>query len=550
MNLADHYATSLHAAESRVAGITGMQVRNPDHRDYGGYLDPNVGYTEPGTSAGQAVQLLLLYCNPDSRYHREPSVLESARLYLDHLLREQHEDGTIDLKCTNFHCSSTIAFSIQGFAYLWRVLERHDMSTLEEERVRTMARRYVEQSAAGMLGGGFHTPNHRWVLVSALSLLYRILGDERLRREAELYLREGIDSDADGEYTERSVGVYNMAVNRSLLIAAEELGKPELLDPVKRNLDSVLRYWEPDDTLYTLGSRRQDYGTEARPLGYYDNYLFAGLALENPEYLFLADHIRDLSLALGRPVSALGRFMADPDLQALTPESRPRSFDCEYLNTRSTLLRIREGDRSLSVLSGNTRFLKYQVGGNSVYLRCAATFFGDKGRFVSEAISSTPQGYRLRYFRRWGYKRPLDSTPPSGDWLAMDHDSRDEAQMQDYEVTAEVVRCGGDVQIHFRTSGCSGVLLKVELIFKPGGYLDTADVRLPGKAGGYAFHKQGCARYTLGCDWIEVGEGFAEHGCAPAMRGGEESVDGAFTLYLTAYTPVDRRIRISGGSGM
>ena len=243
MNLAEHYGTSLHAAELAVPRILGMQVRDESSRDYGGYLPPDLGYVEPGTSAGHGGALLLLYCNPDSRYHRDPGILRSATLYLRHLLGAQHEDGTIDLRCTNFHCSSTIAFTIQGFGYVWRVLDSRGAETAEERETWAMARRYIERSAEGMLNGGFHTPNHRWVLVSALSLLYRILGDERLRAEAELYLREGIDSDADGEYTERSVGVYNVAVNRSLLIASEELEMPELLEPVCRNLDSVLRYW-------------------------------------------------------------------------------------------------------------------------------------------------------------------------------------------------------------------------------------------------------------------------------------------------------------------
>ena len=549
MDLAHHYATSLRAAEWSADSFLRHQQRDPSQRDYGGSAPPGQGYVEPCHSPEAASALLTVYLNPDASHCGNPQVLDSARLYLEHALQAQHPDGTIDLRCTNFHCSSTVAFTIHNFGYMWRLLEQRADLTEAEAQVRDLARRYILAGAEGMLNGGFHTPNHRWVLVSALSLLYRILGDDRLRVEAERYLAEGIDCDEFGEYTERSVGVYNIAVNRSLLIAAEELERPELLDHVAANLNSVQRYWEPDDTLYTYSSRRQDYGTEATPQHYYDNYLLAGLRLNNPEYLYLADRIHGLVLDRGQPVNALLLFMSRPDLRHRTLETRPATFSCHQHNTRAGVVRIREGDRSLSLLANNTHFLKYQVGGNSVYLRCATTFFGDKGRLISERIESRDDGYRLHYTCDWGYKRPLDSAPASPLWEDLDHGSRADAQMQHLDLTCDVQWEDGDVVLDLRADGPQDVLLKLDFIYKPGGVLDVEGLQVPGLEDGYALHKASTATYALRGDRIAVSEGMGEHAFARTMRGGEDPDLGTFTVYMTGYIPVSRQIRLAGQSG-
>lgn len=550
MDLAHHYASSLRSAERSADAHLRNQQRDPSKRDYGGSAPPAQGYVEPCHSAEAASGLLTVYLNPDSSHCGSPQVLDSARLYLEHLLQAQHADGTIDLRCTNYHCSSTIAFTIHNFGYMWRIFEQRTDLTRAETQVRDLARQYIVAGAEGMLNGGFHTPNHRWVLVSALSLLYRILDDGRLLEEAERYLAEGIDCDEFGEYTERSVGVYNIAVNRSLLIAAEELDRPELLECVAANLDSVQRYWEPDDTLYTFSSRRQDYGTEAVPLAYYDNYLLAGLRLDNPVYLHLADRIHSLALDRGQPVNALLLFMSRPQLRHRALVTEAPAFSCHQNNTRAGVVRIRDGQCSLSLLAGNTHFLKYQVGGNSLYMRCATTFFGDRGRLIAERIQPLADGYRLRYTSDWGYKRPLDSRPDSPLWEDLDHGSRADVQMQHLDLCCDVHWDDGDVLLDLTAEGPEDLLIKLDFIYKAGGVLDTDGAQVPGLENGYALHKSGTATYSLGHDSIAVGEGLAEHAYARTMRGGEDPDPGTFTVYMAGHLPLFRHIRITGHSGL
>ena len=73
-----------------------------------------------------------------------------------------------------------------------------------------------------------------------------------LRERAGQYLAEGIDGDEYGEYAERSTGNYNAVVNNAMMAMFEATGDEEFLGYVRRNLDMMLTYIDPDDTIFTL----------------------------------------------------------------------------------------------------------------------------------------------------------------------------------------------------------------------------------------------------------------------------------------------------------
>ena len=106
--------------------------------------------------------------------------------------------------------------------------------------------------------GGIHTPNHRWVVCSALARLNSFFPNRKYIRRIHQWLREKIDIDSDGQYSERSVGVYSPTVNNMLLTIGILLDRGDLLECVKRNLDMTLYYIQPGGKLLTKVSRRQD----------------------------------------------------------------------------------------------------------------------------------------------------------------------------------------------------------------------------------------------------------------------------------------------------
>ena len=79
---------------------------------------------------------------------------------------------------------------VGGVTQMYQLLNRHDWA--EVAPVAAKLKLFLERTIPAMLTGGCHTPNHRWVITAALSLLYEIFPLPELIARAEEWLAEGI----------------------------------------------------------------------------------------------------------------------------------------------------------------------------------------------------------------------------------------------------------------------------------------------------------------------------------------------------------------------
>lgn len=548
----DTWALTNRINDFLIPRILGAQMCRPGSPEDGGILAMDKGFAEPVRCASAADAMVGAYLSPASQHHGDETLLEAAIRLLDHLIRHVHADGTIDLLETNYHDATCIGFSIQVLAYTHRLLSQKQQKTPLEQSVWDRVDRYLHLGATGMKNGGFHTPNHRWVMASALSLCFRQLGDEECLAVAQQYLDEGIDCDEEGEYTERSAGIYDVVCNHSLMILATELDKPELVDCVLRNLDKIAHYIEPDGSVLTLNSRRQDYGKRLYP---FKHSLSCMLALAQPHdpkdsrYLRVAGL---LDFLLRQYEAQLPSFWAPQDAgnlvthlllrpelaQAHPAEPMPVRFHRFY--PKAGVLRHRNGPMSLSLVRDNSTFMKLQAGELEMLVRLSASYYA-RGQFRAEAIEPMDNGYRMRYSYRWGYKKPLGKAAGTTVWADIPHHLRQEANMLTWTWEVTVQPTDTSVVMTILGDGCDRLPWHLECALRAGGILRTENGFVPGNAGNWVVHGGTCS-YRLNNDEIHIQGGTHEHWYAANMRGSEPPHPDMFTVYATGFAPVDQKL--------
>ncbi len=322
---------------------------------------------------------------PDLSFHE--MLLERALLAADYLLTAQRPSGNIDLLSVNYDSSPDTGFTVQQLCTIFELgrdrLRSHRFGRDLLARLETFIRRAVN----GMLDGGFHTPNHRWVIVSALVQAKALFADLDVARTVDAYLAEGIDIDDEGCFIERSVGVYDAVNNRSLLFIAESGICADALPAVQRSLDFDLYLLHADGSAETGLSRRQDYGTREVALGLAACYLHANHLDPNPQFVQAARRLWAQSPSpaahLLWTVYALLRFGDPAHVDVALPTRYNRHFPL------NGIWRIRQDRLSASFFKETTRLLSLVHGRAELSaLKISLTYFGSTcGRFFGDEMS-------------------------------------------------------------------------------------------------------------------------------------------------------------------
>jgi hypothetical protein len=520
-------AAILSRHESVVEQLLARQITDPASPWRGGIPD-EFGLHNAISAANALETFMAGFLHPASRFHRRNELVERMRLAAGFLDQVQRESGNIDLLITNFDSPPDTAFCVNAVATATLLARRAG-----ERELAALTDRFLRRAMAALVRGGVHTPNHRWVVCSALAQLWELYGEKDCVRRIDQWLAEGIDIDADGQYTERSTLVYNAVTNRALIVVASKLRRPELLDPVRRNLDCMLYLLHPGHELVTEISRRQDQYQRGD----------AGPHWFALQYMALRDQDGRLA-ALARRFfpryASLGAVMEYPELLKPLPPDAPLPEDFERQFASLGLVRIRRGPTSASIfLRGSSRLLHLRRGEAVVEaVRVASAFFG-KGQFIPQQAEKRGPSYVLTQTLEAGYYQPLD--PPRrvapDSWGTTRH-LRPQSETCRLTQTATITELADGFRMRIQVTGTDRVPVAIEINLRAGGKLEGVDPA-PRVEDGWLFRDR-MVRYRAGSDTIVFGPALRQHAYTQ-IRLAEPKLSGP-SVYLTGYTPLDHTI--------
>ena len=536
----------IRAHDEQIPALLAKQERRAGHRWLGGIANEYGIHTVAGTN-GIVAALAAAACAPGSKYFRSEALVEPMQLAIRYMLQAQHEDGTVDYYATNFHSTPDLAFILEGSCPACVLLRASPVPALAA--VATELGKFIRRGGEALVAGGIHTPNHRWVVCAALAWVNSLFPDRRYVARVDQWLAEGIDIDPDGQYTEKSTTVYSPIVDRALLTVARLLNRPELLEPVRRNLEMTLYYVHPDGEVVTEASRRQDRYTRGSMARYYYSYRTLALRDGNGRFAAMARQI-ERNVAPRHP-GELAVYLTEPEFARPLPPEAALPTDYAKVFPHSSLARIRRGNASGTILAGNTTIFSFRKGAAALEaVRFATAFFG-KGQFIGDALQLREGRYVLRQELDGPYFQPLTQDQiaggehvkmaPNGTLAADSKARRARSEVQTLAAMVAITEHGGKFDLSFSIRGTEHVPVAIELAFRHGGMLHG--VKPQAEVKDAFLLESGTGRYVVGRDTIEFGPGRAEH-TYTQVRGAVPKWDGQ-SVYLTGTTPFEFTLKIA-----
>jgi len=529
-----------------------------------------------------AESALTAYLSPESPRHGDRTLLPLAEKALNLLIATLDGEGLCH--STNLSSPPDTAFVTERAGALLILLRKRGEEIPRSPETASLLTDYLERTCDALLTGGVHTPNHRWVVSSALSYGYFLLGKKGYRRRAEEWLAEGIDLDGDGQFCERSTSIYSPVSVHCLLNVAEYLGREDLYAGIGRHLTMNLAHFTPGGDLLTQSSRRQDAYMPGHPGGYWLPYRIMALRERKGEFaraaLFLEEKERFPRGGLTELLSGRGEGdLPEPAGSLPLPGDR-------YLAS-SGLFRSSEGDRFYALFAGADRedpfrqtsglanhptFLTFQEGPCLLESVRLGYMFFSTGYFRADTMEVAGGTCRLSrtlsvpYFDRLPgeWLRPdggYDLTSTGRYWSKMAFPRRDRVNERELTTTVEVGKTGTGLELTIRSESGTPVPAALEFQFPREGELrgDWAEQGgaslfgppLPDLPENVKILSRGRLTYSRGGKSITIGEGRCEHDWLPCHQEGdfvplEREMRDKRIVYLTFYSPFEIKVTIEG----
>jgi hypothetical protein len=548
------YESILKSQTDRVKAAYSRQILDLNNPAFGAFLSersgahPNADHT---CNASDLASACYVFLAEGSDLENNDELFDRIQKSITFQKKWQRPTGLVDLVSVNWESPPDTGFTVQLLSPVVEIARRKAQTGNEHAKeIADTLGEYVHIAAAGMIDRGFHTPNHRWVVCSGLSQAVVLYPDLPARDYIDRILAETIDINTDGEFTERSTGVYNAVCDRSLRFMADSLNQPELLDPVRKNLDIMAHLFHEDGTVVTSISNRQDRGLRVVPVGIADSFFDMAQRDQNGIWAQVADNLASLGTDQAHSPWLLQPFMQNPNYRkdTLTRQSLPNNFARHY--PISGLWRVKRGALSATAATGNRTALSVRYGNiNLRAVKFSGTYMStsnlqaDKMEAIENGIRLTQKGAD---HRTPGYDLPLNKEVPLGQFGQV-RGTRERWTCPEIDLTLDIVEVKNGFNLQYKTEGgLDRVPIEIECTFEGPGEWETNDNVLQVDNGQSAILKSGYGTFHNGNEGITIGPGSGVHRDWN-MRGSEPDND-SFRVLITLQTPVDFTFEIRYGA--
>ncbi len=537
-----YMAHLLKGAEYRTRQFMGSQVKNPASLQYGG-IKGDIWEAKPTIYA--LASALAVYFHEDSCFYKSKELYQAVDLALDFIARTQREDGSFDYPSCNFKSAADTSFCFKRLIAAYRLLVKYGNPA--DEAIRVLKEKYLtimHKALDAIREGGFHTPNHRWGITAALLQGSNLFATEKefaagLKNRAEQYLAEGIDGDEDGEYAERSTGNYNAVVNNAMMAMYQETGNEAFLGYVERNLSMMLTYMDPDDTIFTQNSTRQDQGKLEYADKYFYQYLYMCSRERNPAFDGAAHKIIKDNMERGDLAPDCLHIVMNHD-EMMGYHFEEYGFLEEYRKffRHAGVLRVKKPAYTYTVLNGKSAFLYFKSKGTTLCVKIGESCC-DIRNFIPQTIEELPDGCRLEAEAQSWYYLPFKEKQDTSDWWKMDQSKREKLISSRLKTTLEIREKEQGLELNLKAEGLDRLPLRLEICIPAGVSIEHPAFALEAGAGESMILKDGYLEIHDGLTTVEIGPGFGEH----SFKGhysGEEINSAGYTVYANGYTPLEK----------
>ena len=558
----------IRSAERRVQHFLDSQIKDSNRKDYGAMPTEIV---EAKPTIYRLADAVAVYCNEESAFYHKAQLYEAIDLALDFIRRCQREEGSFDYPSCNFKSAADTSFCFKRLIAAYRLLVKYSKNVSEEQaqKLKHLQDKYkvlLYDALESITRGGFHTPNHRWGISAALMQGGNLFPEHPLHNQIQVrleqYLNEGIDGNSEGEYAERSTGNYNAVVNNAMMAMYMESEDVTYLGYVARNLHMMLTYFDPDDTIFTQNSTRQDQGKADYPDKYFYQYLYMASLYKSEKMkaskchnqlieegimtdeLYLefdaAAHkiIRDNMLRGDMAPECLHIIMLHEEMMDYAFEGYGFLETYRKYYDEAGVLRVKTPHYGYSLLRGKSNFLFFKVKETLVYLKIGESI-GSVRTFMPETLVEENGVYTMESTVEASYYQPFAEKVETADWWQMDHSKREILVNSTLKLTVRVKELEDGLELKVKSEGLDGVPLRLQVCIPAGSTVQNEAFYLKANKGESMILRNGYVEVKHNTHTIEIGPGFGTHEFQ-GHYSGEEFNETGYTLFLNEYTPFEK----------